>query len=117
MQIYTSVIGCCGIVGFHGMPSTEKQFKSQVLSELYRNYGRYSVNGSHVMVSVTHKQKNQLDYLKKLGFKSAGRGLTNNNSGNVVTILLISRIKFNELLAQWRQEQLAEDRAAKNIFA
>lgn len=108
IHMQTSVIGCCGLVGFSGMPTTLPSFKSQIMESISRYQGREGykpswIGGSHVMITTSEEQPNAEQYLKEIGFEPSETFL-NTNSENLVTVWLMHTEMFNDLVDTWWKE-------------
>lgn len=119
MYLELDVGGCCGLVSIGDIPHTEKQFKRRLISlvddEFYQKdwddsfqksetgkpFNGKDFHGSHVLVTLASYQEAQLKYIPKLGFKLISTKM-NTNSGNNVSVFIMSRATINKKLKEWR---------------
>lgn len=114
LEIYTSVADCCGLHAIVGLPQDFEKFKSSLLQE--RNEFPYhegenftplydkGMRGAFILATTNHEQKTQEKYLSEFGFVPVGKE-KNTNSGNFVTVWLISCKKLDRILDQWAEEE------------
>ncbi len=95
MYYHTSVIGCCGlsaINSLNGYPTYESFIKG-----LKNAVGSDTIAGSQVIATTSNTQRLAERHLKKAGFKEVSKE-RNSNSGNIVTLWVMSKNDMNKLL-------------------
>lgn len=116
MGVETSVGDCCGLHAIYNLSSSLKAFKETLLDSrnefpyenedddsYSKNYSK-GMKGAFVFATTADFQQKQEKYLKELGFEPVGTE-KNTNSGNYVTVWIISCRKLDELMDQWTEER------------
>lgn len=110
--VHDDIVNCCGVWGFSCLPGDKEKLKKALLNQRESfpyevdddgdSLMEYGMSTAMIICTTNNQQQKQEQYLKEFGFQSVFTK-HNKNSGNEVTLWVMSATDFDKLLDSWEK--------------